>query len=238
MRAPFPVAALDGRKLMGSLVAIILALGIAAAPAGATTRQPVLAGAVHADGTWMYADGHTESHTADYGLITAVGGGTITVVRPDLQRVTVALPSDSCVRIDGMSGTVDDLHTRMRAVVLSLKADDGSLSAMAVRAGTPLLLPFQPTCGIFDGAVHADVPITYRDGSTRSFTWDRGTVTSTDGDQVVVQHADGSAAQAAIGQDTRVYGGYSLAGLGHQAVVVAERIAGELIANTIRVVKS
>ncbi|MFI5054108.1 MAG: hypothetical protein ACHQDE_07080, partial [Acidimicrobiia bacterium] len=222
-------------KLMGSLVAITLALGIAAAPAAAATRQPVLAGAVHADGTWTYSDGHTESHSADYGLIVAIGGGMITVIRPDLQRVTVALPADTCVRIGGMLGTVDDLHTRMRAVVLSLKAPDGTLSAMAVRAGTPLLLPFQPTCGIFDRAVHGEVTITYRDGSTRTFTWDRGTVTSTDSGQVVVQHADGGTAQAAIDTDTRILGGYSLSGLvGHQAVMVAERIAGDLIAKTVR----
>jgi hypothetical protein len=201
------------RKLMGSLVAIALVLGIAAAPAGATARQPVLAGAVHADGTWTYADGHTESHTADFGLITAVGGGTVTVVRADLQRVTVALPSDTCVHIGGMPGTVDDLHARMLAVVLSQRAADGSLSAMAVREGAPLFRPFQPTCGIFAGAVHADVTITYRDGSTRSFTWNRGSVTSTDGGQTVVQRADAAVAQA---------------------VAVAKRIAGVLIAKTVR----
>lgn len=204
------------RKLTGSLVAIALALGIAAAPAGAAARQPILAGAVHADGTWTYADGRTESHAADYGLIAAVGGGTITLIRPDLQRVTVALPSDTCVRVGGMPGTLDDLHTRMRAVVLSVRAADGSLAAMAVREGTPLLRPFQPTCGIFAGAVHAEVTITYRDGSTRSFTWDAGTSTSTDGEQTPARRADVGVASA---------------------IVVAERAAQELIATIIHALK-
>lgn len=168
------------RKIMWSLVAIPLVLGLTAVPASATAHQPALPGAVHADGTWTFEDGRTESHTADYGVITSVGGGSITVIRPDRQQVTVALPDNTCVRVGGMPGTLDDLHPAMRAVVLSLRADDGSLSALAVRTGVPLIRSLQPTCGIFAGWVHAVVTVTYRDGSTRTFTFDRIPVPSTD----------------------------------------------------------
>ena len=160
-------------KIIWSLLSISLVLGLTAAPAMATPRQPVLPGAVHADGTWTFEDGRTESHTADYGVITSVGAGSITVTRPDHQQVAVALPDDTCVRVGGVPATVDDLHPLMRAVVLSLRADDGSLFSMAVRTGVPLIRPLQPTCGIFAGWVHAEVTVTYRDGSTRSFTFDR-----------------------------------------------------------------
>ena len=180
------------RKIIWSLVAIPLVLGLTSAPASATVRQPKLSIPVHADGTWTFEDGRTESHTADYGVITSVGGGSITLIRPDRQQVTVALPDDTCVRVGGMPGTLDDLHPAMRAVVLSLRADDGSFSALAVRTGVPLIRPLQPTCGIFQGWVHVEVIVTYRDGSTRTFTFDRTPASSTDPGQ-----ANGRRAQAA-----------------------------------------
>ena len=180
------------RKIIWSLVAIPLALGLMAAPASATPRQPVLPRAVHADGTWTFEDGRVESHTADYGVISSVGGGSITLIRPDRQQVTVGLPDDTCVRVGGRPGTLDDLHPYMRAVVLSMRADDGSLSALAVRTGVPLVRPLQPTCGIFQGWVHAEVTVTYRDGSTRTFTFDRTPAPSTD-----PSHTNGRRAQAA-----------------------------------------
>ncbi len=167
------------RKIIWSLVAIPLVLGLTAAPAGATVHQPTLSIPVHADGTWTFEDGRVESHTADLGVITSVGGGSITVIRPDRQQITVALPDDTCVRVGGVPGTVDDLHPFMRAIVLSLRADDGSLSALAVRTGVPLIRPLQPTCGIFAGWVHGVVTVTYRDGSTRTFTFDRTPAPST-----------------------------------------------------------
>lgn len=168
------------RKLIWSLVTLPLMLGLAVAPASAAVRQPVLPGAVHADGTWTFQDGRTESHTADYGAISSVGDGSISVIRPDRQQVTISLPDDTCVRVGGMPGTLDDLHPFMRAIVLSVRADDGSLSALAVRTGVPLIRPLQPTCGIFAGWVHGVVVVTYRDGSTRTFTFDRPSAPTTD----------------------------------------------------------
>ncbi|MGH2597384.1 MAG: hypothetical protein ACRDH7_15690 [Actinomycetota bacterium] len=179
------------RKIIWSLVAIPLVLGLTAAPASAAVRQPTLSIPVHADGTWTFEDGRVESHTADFGVITSVGGGSITVIRPDRQQVTVALPDTTCVRVGGMPATLDDLHPYMRAIVLSLRADDGSLSALAVRTGVPLIRPLQPTCGIFAGWVHGVVTVRYRDGSTRTFTFDRTPPSSTDpsGSNVLRAHA-------------------------------------------------
>ncbi len=186
------------RKLIWSLLSASLVLGLTAAPASATVRQPALPIPVHADGTWTFEDGRTESHTADYGVTSSVGGGSITVIRPDRQQVTVALPDDTCVRVGGMPGTLDDLHPYMRAIVLSLRADDGSLSAMAVRTGVPLIRPLQPTCGIFAGWVHGVVTVTYRDGSTRTFTFDRTPAPSTDPSQGTGGRAQVGAARIAL----------------------------------------
>lgn len=179
-------------RLIWSLLSVSLVIGLAAAPASATVRQPSLSIPVHADGTWTFEDGHVESHTADFGVISAVGSGSITLIRPDRQQVTVALPDDTCVRVGGMPGTLGDPHPLMRAVVLSLRADDGSLSAMAVRTGVPLIRPLQPTCGIFQGWVRAVVTVTYRDGSTRTFTFDRTPAPSTDPGQGSNQRPSGT----------------------------------------------
>jgi hypothetical protein len=92
------------RKIIWSLVAIPLVLGLTAAPASAAVRQSTLSIPVHADGTWTFDDGRVESHTADFGVITNVGDGLITVIRPDRQQVTVALPDTTCVRVGGMPG--------------------------------------------------------------------------------------------------------------------------------------
>jgi hypothetical protein len=223
------------KKLLALTVAISVALGLMAGPAAATDRQPILPGAVHADGTWTYQDAHVEHHTADYGLIADVGDGSITVVRPDLVRVTVPLPDTACVRIGGIASEIGNLHRGMRAVVFARVADDGTSSVRVVRAGVPLVRPDQPGCGLLTGAIHGDVKLTYRDGSTRSFSVDRGQVDSVDGGEILMTRPDGTQLQTSVDQDTRFRGINSLGDLiGRQAMVVSERIADALIAKTVR----
>ena len=138
------------RKLILAAVTIPLALALSAGPALATEPQPILPGAVHADGMWNYLDGHAEHHTADYGLILAVGNGSITLARSDLVRVTLPLDDSACVRVGGFPGSIDDLHRGMRAVVFDQVADDGTSTTRVVRAGTPLVRWGQPGCGRSD----------------------------------------------------------------------------------------
>ena len=222
------------RKLILAAVAIPLALGLMAGPALATEPQPILPGAVHADGTWSYQDGHTEHHTADYGLIVAVGNGSITVVRSDLVRVTLPLTDTACIRVGGFPGSIEDLRRGMRAVVFEQVADDGTQTTRVVRAGTPLVRWGQPGCGLFSGALHGDVTVTYRDGSTRSFSVDRGQVDSVDGGDILMTRPDGSQVTTSADQDTRFHGVRSLGDLvGRNALVISEVVAGALIAKTV-----
>jgi len=222
------------RKLILAAVAIPLALGLSAGPALATEPQPILPGAVHADGTWGYQDGHTEHHTADYGLIVAVGNGSITVVRSDLVRVTLPLSDPACIRVGGSPASIDDLHRGMRAVVFAQVAADGTPTTRVVRAGTPLVRWGQPGCGLFSGAIHGDVTVTYRDASTRSYSVDRGQVSSVDGGDIVMTRPDGSQVMSGVDRNTRFYGVRSLGGLvGRNALVVSEDVAGASIARIV-----
>lgn len=222
------------RKLILAAVAIPVALGLLAVPAAAAEPQPILPGAVHADGSWTYQDGRVELHATDYGVIVAVGNGSITVARPDLVRVTVPLPDSTCVRIGGYPAGVGDLRRGMRAVVFAQVAEDGTSSARVVRTGTPLVRWREPGCGLFAGAIHGEVTVTYRDGSTRAFVVDRGQVASVDGGAILMTRADGVQVQASVDQDTRLFGTRSLGDLvGRQAIVISERIADALIAKTV-----
>lgn len=222
------------RKLILAVVAIPLALGLAAGPAFATEPQPILPGAVHADGMWSYQDGHTEHHTADYGLIAAVGGGSITVVRSDMVRVMLPLSDSACVRVAGFPGSIDELRRGMRVVVFDQVADDGTLTTRVVRAGTPLVRWGQPGCGLFAGAIHGDVTVTYRDGSTRSFSVDRGQVSSVDGGDILMTRPDGTQVTTGVNPDTRFHGVHALGDLiGRNAIVVSEKVADALIAKTV-----
>jgi hypothetical protein len=222
------------KKLIMAMVAAPLALGLMAGPAVAEQPQPVLPGAIHADGVWTYEDGHTETHTADLGMITGPVGDTITLTRPDGVTVTNALADDVCVRISGMPVTVQDLHFAMRALVMSQVTENGR-TVRVVRAGFPLVRRDQPGCGLFQGAVHGDVTLTYIDGATRSFSFDRGQIASVNDGEILMQRPDGVAVTASTDDHTRVFGAHSLDELaGRQALLISERIGDALLAKIVR----
>ncbi|MGZ5296371.1 MAG: hypothetical protein ACXWYT_05560 [Actinomycetota bacterium] len=222
------------KKLIMAVVAAPLALGLTAGPAVAEQTQRVLPGAVHADGVWTYEDGHTESHTADLGVITGLVGDTITLTRADGVTVSNALPDDACVRVSGMPATADDLHFGMRALVISQVAEDGS-TVRVVRAGFPLVRRYQPGCGLFDGAIHGDVTLTYADGTVRSFSFDRGTIESVTDGEILMQRPDGVAITTSTDDHTRILGAHPLGELaGRQALVISERIGDALLAKIVR----
>ena len=222
------------KKLIMAVVAAPLALGLMAVPAVAEEPQPVLPGAVHADGVWTYEDGHTETHTADLGVITAPVGDTITLTRADGVTVSNALPDDVCVRVSGMPATVEDLHFGMRALVIAQVADDGT-TVRVVRAGFPLVRRDQPGCGLFEGAVHGEVTLTYADGTTRSFSFDRGAIESVTDGEILMQRPDGVAVTTSTDDHTRIFGANSLDELaGRQALVISERVGDALLAKIVR----
>ncbi len=194
------------KKLMALVIAVPLAIGVAAAPAVADTAKPVLAGVVHGEGTFSYTDGHTETHTADVGLVVSVDDGSITVIRRDRVRVTMPLPDTTCVRIDGYPAGLGDLAVGMRALVFGQRADDGSEYARVVRAGAPFIRWNEPTCGLLMGAVHGDVTLTYRNGVTSTFSFDRGSIGSVGEGELVIRHPDSSTVTTSTNAATKVFG--------------------------------
>lgn len=222
------------KKLIMAMVAAPLTLALVAGPAVAHEPQRVLPRAVHADGVWIYEDGHTETHTADLGVITAPVGDTITLTRADGVTVSNPLPDDVCVRVSGMPATVEDLHLGMRALVISQVTADGTTVGV-VRAGLPMLRRDQPGCGLFEGAIHGDVTLTYADGTTRSFSFDLGTIGSVIDGEILMQRPDGVAVTTSTDDHTRILGANSLDELaGRQALVISERIGDSLLAKAIR----
>jgi hypothetical protein len=222
------------KKLIMAVVAAPLALGLMAGPAVAEDPHPVLPGAIHADGVWTYEDGHTETHTADLGMITGPIGDTITLTRADGVTVSNPLPADVCVRVSGMPATVEDLHFGMRALVISQVAEDGT-TVRVVRAWFPLVRRDQPGCGLFEGAVHGDVTLTYADGTTRSFSFDRGQIGSVTDSEILMQRPDGVAVTTSTDDNTRIFGAPSLDEMaGRQALVISERVGDALLARIVR----
>jgi len=103
-----------------------------------------------------------------------------------------------------------------------------------VRAGTPLVRWGQPGCGLFAGAIHGDVTVTYRDGGTRGFSIDRGRVSSVDGGDILMTRPDGTQVAAHVDQDTRFHGVHALGELvGRNAIVISQDVAGALVAKTV-----
>lgn len=222
------------KKLIMVAVAAPLALGLIAGPAVAEERQPVPPGAVHADGVWTYEDGHTETHTADLGMITGPVGDTITLTRADGVTVSNPLPADVCVRVSGMPASAEDLHFGMRALVISQVAEDGT-TVRVVRAGFPLVRRDQPGCGLFEGAVHGDVTLTYADGTTRSFSFDRGAIESVTDGEILMQRPDGVAVTTTTDDTTRIFGAPSLDEVaGRQALVISDHVGDGLLARVVR----
>jgi hypothetical protein len=87
---------------------------------------------------------------------------------------------------------------------------------------------------LFSGAIHGDVTVTYRDGSTRTFSVDRGQVGSVDGGDILMTRPDGMQVTTGVDTDTRLHGVRSLGELvGRDAIVGSEDVAGALIAKTI-----
>lgn len=136
-------------------------------------RPGLLKGAVHAEVTALYLDGTTRTFSLDHGKITGLDGGAITIERRDGESVSAPTNGDTCIRKDGAPVTLQDLELGARALV----AQEGG-TAVAVRSGRPQPGAERQPCGLLREVVHADITVTYLDGSARTFAYDRGQITS------------------------------------------------------------
>lgn len=186
--------------------------GTAATPRrdGASVRRRPLAGAVHADMTWTMRDGSTRQTSADGGLIASVGSGSITLRRGDGKSVTATVGTAACVRNDGRSATLADLQMGERAVVvqgsgavLAIRARDGKSAAGGGEQQSTAANP-REGCHLLRGVVHGEITVTYKDGSTRHFTYDRGQITSITGSQISFKRPDGQSVTLAYDASTIV----------------------------------
>jgi hypothetical protein len=149
-------------------------------------RPGLLRGAVHADVTALYLDGTTPTFALDHGRITGLEGGAITVERSDGGSVAAPTNDDTCIRKDGEPATLEDLELGAHGLV----AEEGG-TAVEIRSGRPQPGAERRPCGLRVGVVHADITVTYLDGSSRSFAYDRGQITSITDTEIALQRRDG-----------------------------------------------
>ena len=170
------------------IIAAVLALAAGSALAADHPKLP-FAGTVHAVGTLTYKDGGAKTWTWDRGRITALTDSSITLTRRDKKDVTFSITSATLVRNDGGSYTLGDLHAGQVATVVS----QGS-SAVIIRNirgdGAPTGADQSAIDGPARGSVTGSIDALYVDGSTQTFTYDRGRITDLSDSSLTIVRQD------------------------------------------------
>ncbi len=208
----------------GALIVGGLFVGQAVFAAGDAAPKPLTASGkdlggreriVHADGTVTFTDGSTKQLSADLGKISAAGNGSVTLQRADGKAVTVQATDSTCVRDNRQRATLADLQAGERALVVQ---QDGS--AVYIRAHDPKTTDGTAVSGAADalGAdgtpagpcadllrpVHADLTVTFVDGSTKHVQVDQGMITNVGNGGITVLRRDGQSVTASYDDSTRV----------------------------------
>jgi Domain of unknown function (DUF5666) len=147
------------------------------------------AGTVHAVGTITYTDGSQQVWNWDRGKITALDSSSITLTRRDKAQVTFAITSSTVVRNDGGSYQLSDLKVGLAATVVS---QDGNATIIRNIRGDGA--PGGADSSAIDGpaakSVTGTIDALYVDGSTQSFTYDRGRITQVGNGSLTIKRAD------------------------------------------------
>jgi hypothetical protein len=162
------------------------AAGTSGARTQAANRPRLLAGAYHGDGTWLLVDGTTRTTSSDFGSITAVDQDSITIERPDGQSVTAPVSDATCIRKEGEPAALADLAVGGRALILQSNG-----TTLAIKSGRPVGARQRRGCGLQRMAAHGDVTFEYMDGSTRTFAYDAGRITSIADGKISLTRRDG-----------------------------------------------
>jgi uncharacterized protein DUF5666 len=166
---------------------------------GTTDRPRPFAGAYHSEATWLMVDGSTRSTVADRGKITAVGDASLTIEQPNGLSVTSTVTNSTCIRKDGQPAPLSDLQVGDRARIVQSNG-----SAIAVRSGRREVGEKGQGCHLLRGVVHGDIQVRYVDGSTRSFDYDRGKITSIGDGTIALIRRDGKSVTLRYDDRTRV----------------------------------
>jgi riboflavin synthase alpha subunit len=193
------------RVLAISAVALLVAGGAVAVaqaahggkgkPSRAKIAKRLVRAGVHADVSLIRADGSTDAFAVDRGKVTASSATSLTIARPDGKSVTFSVSSSTVSR--------RQIKVGRAALVFSRNG-----AAFRIVAAGPLV-PGAGMPGLAGGkspVVHLSVQITRADGSTASFTLDRGTVTATSTASLTIKRADGQSVTFSLGSSTVVRG--------------------------------
>lgn len=205
-----------GISALGITVALLV--GSAVAVAGPGKKGKGLVRGVHAEISLIKADGSTDAFVVDRGQVTAESVSSVTLQRKDGVSVTLGLTAATKVRGDIQVGKGAIVFSRAgtafavlaprgeQALSLGLGLSSGKGQGKGLgRLGAKLK-------GKKLGAVHADVSFIKADGSTVSFSFDRGQVTAASATSVTIKRADGPSVTKSIAADTKVRGKLAVGG--------------------------
>jgi hypothetical protein len=195
-------------------ISAALLVGSAVAVAGPGKGKSLVRG-VHTEVSLIKADGTTNSFVVDRGQVTAETATSVTLKRKDGVSVTLVLNTDTKVR--------GDLQVDKGAVVFSRGGTAFSVLAPRGAKAAPLTLRerIESLRGRFAelkakkglmGAVHADVKLIKADGSSKAFSFDRGSVTAASATSVTLKRADGPSVTKSISADTKLRGKLAVGG--------------------------
>lgn len=195
-------------------ISAALLIGSAIAVAGPVKKGKGLVRGVHAEISLIKANGTTDAFVVDRGKVTAESQTSVTLSRKDGVSVTRGLNADTKVRGDIQvdKGAVVFSRGGTAFAVLAPRADKASLR-LGGGNGLGKRLPRGKKLQLgFFGAVHADVSFIKADGSTGSFSFDRGEVTAASDASVTLKRADGPSVTKSISADTKLRGKLAVGG--------------------------
>src|SRR5437868_4542684 len=160
------------KKLIAFALTAICLAAVSVASADNGKKVGPLNGAIHADIAVLFVDGSTKDYALDRGTVTAADESSLTLQRPDGQSFTFSLSSDTWYphgkpKVDDKLGVLSYNGAALRVNVWRKGNDDINAQAQDhVRA--------------FAKAVHGDITLLMKDGTTKSETADRGRVAALD----------------------------------------------------------
>jgi hypothetical protein len=202
---------------------------------------------VHSTATYTYLNAPPQTFQGDHGRITVVTSSStsssISLLRPDGVTVTLAASPSSCVFVNGLPSSVQNLVVGQDVLAAS---DASGTQSVSIRAGFPKIRPNEPTCRYLGSAVHGDITDTLSNGTTRLRSWDRGRITGLESGTIRILRPDNVTVISHPTRGTKVFGavfGYWRLRLGAKvAIQSVKRIDPSsnvtLVALTIRVYRA
>jgi len=210
------VGRVKGRAFGIAAVGISAALlvGSAVAVAGPGKKGKGLVRGVHAEISLIKANGTTDAFVVDRGNVTAESASSVTLERKDGKSVTLGLTADTKIRGDIQvdKGAIVFSRGGTAFAVLAPRGETNTLRLGGGEGlGQKLARGKKLQRGLF-GAVHADVSFIKADGSTDSFSFDRGDVTAASNTSLTIMRADGPSVTKSISADTKLRGTLAVGG--------------------------